>query len=706
MKNNKIESVSDFLQNEKTFVSNQKLLKESELNDENKNISNNMINDISNLSDNQNIKKIIFNKCKNDRATIKQSFHRSINLQQNHNNKNQFYLFNQDYIFSRCSYSSFRNYFFWSYFIRVYQFTLIRIVLNFSYLSYIKSKRFSGENDKLKINENEMSIFYKNYILANFIFYIWVIILPLGVLTYVRNNQNDLLSRKQIIKLGSLYLSYRGISKDVYAILFQLKFIIIPYFCFNFSVGGSFIYIICGLIFIFYIFFVTISKPFSKVMKVFNETLSYLILIIFCFSIIILEKIDNQYKDQMFSYYTYLSLVIALLVIRSFRIFIDTTRRIMEIKKMRMPKVIDYSKNLNLQNDQNLKKFSMNRLEDNEGIEKNDFKKKGENYKIKDEERYDNKDNVIDENEEFDLNEFSQVIDDGDSYLKNSENRNSSDINDIQINDKNRLNVSEIKKNNKNIKIQNLKGSENKANYKNNPKHKLTEICDLESISRSIQSKHSNNSNNSNNKLKNNIISINIRNDIYKDINNDNNNKKDENQNEIIENVSRQSSKYSIHESEIRNNKFDKDEKGDITYFHKNISNIKKESMEFPEISLKQFGIDYIESSERSDNSQKILKCKNNSIANNKNCNEDINVKDNIIFDEENRKYMGKNDEENFKKNKNNLLNNYDIKSNIANSIKAEEENSISNCDELKSISRREVMKNFRLKEKKKIKKK
>jgi len=347
---------SNLLKNDKSILSNNKLMNNTEINHNQNNLTNNLNNDISVNQDINPKREENFYK-KEKILSIRQQNHKSINKHPNKSSKNQNYLLSQDYIFTRCSYSSIRNYFFFSYFIRLYQFNMVKVVINFYFMGFIKTK-------------NSTTIPDSQYVLVNIIFYLWVVIFPLIMLTYLRNHQNDLLSRKQIIKFGSFYLNYRGVSKDIYAFIMQIKFILLPYICINYSNVGDFIYYIYGIIFIYYMFFVSISQPFSKVWKVFNESLSYLILIFICFTILLFKKIDSDYKNKMFSYYTYTSLILLLLVLRSLRILIDTIKRVIEIKKMRMPKEIDYTqKKTNAQNVQ-LNRLMINLQELKEGIKK------------------------------------------------------------------------------------------------------------------------------------------------------------------------------------------------------------------------------------------------------------------------------------------------------------------------------------------------
>ncbi len=290
--NNQFENKHDMMKNDRSNLSNLKLI-QTEPNNNNENKTNLIIN---NNNDNNNISKINDDKNQNDLSNlndlspennqnapinnksksvlfrIREAYHVSLNYNLNKSSKNQLYLAKQDYIFSRFTYSSVRNYFFYSYFIRLYQLTLVRLVITFCVVSNLQSSNNNTNNntDKNQISKVEVFIIY-------FLFYVWVLFLPLVLLTYLRNHQNDLLSRKQIIKFGSLYLSYRGISKDIYAILMQIKFIAVPYVCILYSDVGDFIYFLCGFVFVYYIFFVTISKPFSKVWKVFNESLSFLL---------------------------------------------------------------------------------------------------------------------------------------------------------------------------------------------------------------------------------------------------------------------------------------------------------------------------------------------------------------------------------------------------------------------------------------------
>jgi hypothetical protein len=313
----------------------------------------------------------------------------------------------------------------------------VRLVITYSVISKLNSKQKTNN-----YNFSGFEIFF-----LNLLFFVWVILLPLVVLTYLRNHQNDLLSRKQIIKFGSLYLSYRGISKDIYAILMQVKFIAVPYACILYGDVGDFIYYICGFIFAYYICFVTISKPFSKVWKVFNESLSFLILIIFCFSFIIMRKIDANYKNQIYSYYTYLSMILGLLVIRSFRILIDTSKRLMEIMKMRMPKERDFSHEAEAENQIQLDVLSNKLKEKVDEMQNKDAKilsgNINSNVNVKDEERKTMKEFEYDEDAEYNVENMSD--DEDKSREGKSDNDNNKSINNfdkdnfvVNVNDENK----------------------------------------------------------------------------------------------------------------------------------------------------------------------------------------------------------------------------------------------------------------------------
>jgi hypothetical protein len=149
-------------------------------------------------------------------SKIQESKGDNMNSDSNKNYREILFKTLRDQKFMKCSISASRHYFLFNFFIRVYQITMTK--LTFVCLLVI-------------INRNLATSNFLDLIIAVIVLLIWLILLPIIMFVYLRNHAIDLMSPSMIIKFGALYLTYRGISKDVYAFLLQLKFSVLPIIC-------------------------------------------------------------------------------------------------------------------------------------------------------------------------------------------------------------------------------------------------------------------------------------------------------------------------------------------------------------------------------------------------------------------------------------------------------------------------------------------
>jgi hypothetical protein len=230
--------------------------------------------------------------------------------------------------FKKCSVEANLSYFLFNYFIRVFQVTITKNLI----VSFI-------------VVNNATIASAKTYevLLAQFVIWVWVIILPVSLFVYLRLHQNTLMSPQMMIKYGCFYLNYRGVFKDVYAFIMQIKFMALPFICVFFwqypHVQMS--SLLC--LSFFNIMFITKYMPFSKVSKVFTEAISEGVMMGYIILMFVLEYVTSL-RDTDFPKYASISLMGVLILVRTFRIAYDTIYRVKALMKFRQPELIGIDK--------------------------------------------------------------------------------------------------------------------------------------------------------------------------------------------------------------------------------------------------------------------------------------------------------------------------------------------------------------------------
>jgi hypothetical protein len=230
--------------------------------------------------------------------------------------------------FKKCSVEANRHYFLFNYFIRVFQVTITKNLL----VSFI-----------VVINSGLSTAKTYEVFLAHFVIWVWVIIIPMTLFVYLRLRQNTLMSPQMMIKYGCYYLNYRGVFKDVYAFIMQIKFMALPCICVFFWQYPHVQMTSLLCLSFFNIMFVTKYMPFSKVSKVFTEAISEGVLMGYIILIFVLEYVTSL-RDTAFPKYASISLMGVLLLVRTFRIVYDTIYRVKALVKFRQPELIGIDK--------------------------------------------------------------------------------------------------------------------------------------------------------------------------------------------------------------------------------------------------------------------------------------------------------------------------------------------------------------------------
>lgn len=244
--------------------------------------------------------------------------------QEGEEDKAEVYLNIKSLEFQKCTLESNREYFLFNYFIRVYQITMTKVTI--TCLLVVNSATLPTSNTG-------------DVVFTYIILFVWVIGLPVSLFVYLRNHQNSLMAPRMIIKYGTLYLNYRGISKDVYAFLMQLKFSILPIICVFFWQFPLIQLILLVLLYLFNVIFVTVYTPFCKVSKVFTEAISEGILVGFCIVIVAAENIPS-FKQTLIPGYIVFGLTCSLLLLRTYRIVYDTIYKLKDLLKIEHPSTI------------------------------------------------------------------------------------------------------------------------------------------------------------------------------------------------------------------------------------------------------------------------------------------------------------------------------------------------------------------------------
>jgi len=261
---------------------------------------------------------------KNNQINIKVNNYEINNNENEGIEKEVFFKHLREHKFKKCSIPATKQYFLINYFIRIYQITITK--LTFTCLLIIN-------------NSNLPTI--KNYdiFIAYIVLFAWLILLPVGLFTYLRRRALDLMSPDMIIRFGTLYLTYRGISKDVYAFIIQLKFAALPIICVFFSNLPDVQLFVLVILYLFNILFITIYMPFFKVNRVFSEAISEGVLMGFCIVILVLQLISSL-QNSPIPRYILMLLILLVFLIRTYRIFYDTFFRIKNLRKIKAPKLV------------------------------------------------------------------------------------------------------------------------------------------------------------------------------------------------------------------------------------------------------------------------------------------------------------------------------------------------------------------------------
>jgi hypothetical protein len=230
----------------------------------------------------------------------------------------------QDFNFSerkykKCSLEALRNYLLYNYFIRLYQVTQTKTTLTCLIVLFHYDPEFT--------QPYELAI-------AVVVLIIWIIFLPFVLFLYLRHNKYDLISPKNIIKYGTLYVNYRGINKDVYAFLMQIKFVILPVVCATCYRFPDLQLILMICLFLFNIVFITVSMPFTKMSKVFTEAISEFLLM----CVMIITTIHNyvsSISDNVYMRWVNFGFFAALFIIRIYRIIYDFIFKFKDMIRMR-----------------------------------------------------------------------------------------------------------------------------------------------------------------------------------------------------------------------------------------------------------------------------------------------------------------------------------------------------------------------------------
>ena len=225
----------------------------------------------------------------------------------------------RDQKFKKCSISATKQYFLCNFFIRIYQITMTK--LTFVCLLVI-------------INRNLATSNFLDLIIAYIVLIVWLILFPIVMFVYMRNHAIDLMSPGMIVKFGASYLTYRGISKDVFAFLLQLKFSLLPIICVTLCNYAELQMISLVILYFFNILFITIYMPFFKVSKVFTEAISEGILMGFFIIILITYLIPSLNTSPIPRYLTFF-MILLLLLIRTYRIVHDIIFRMKNLSKIK-----------------------------------------------------------------------------------------------------------------------------------------------------------------------------------------------------------------------------------------------------------------------------------------------------------------------------------------------------------------------------------
>jgi len=206
--------------------------------------------------------------------------------------------------------------FVFGYFIRLYQVTMMKNFLSIALLFNFGTKTVD--------------------IVIGILFLVfWLVGFPVFLFITLRINQINIMSEEIIKSHGALFLNYRGITKDVYAMLLHLKLIILPIIavvCKDFPRTQL---IFLSILFFFNLIFVSFSMPFNKVSKVFTEALSEGILMFFFVGTLIIDYLEESWDKEIKTFiavrYSFSGVLFFFLFLRCINSILNMISRIKDI---------------------------------------------------------------------------------------------------------------------------------------------------------------------------------------------------------------------------------------------------------------------------------------------------------------------------------------------------------------------------------------
>lgn len=214
-----------------------------------------------------------------------------------------------------------RSFFMYGYFIRVYQFTLIRTTVSFIII-------IMNETNQCKPIDKVFSWIF---------LIVWNMGVPLALFVKLRLNYKQLMSHEYVISYGALYLNYRGIVKDGYALLNQMRFFLYAAVVIggnNFSGFQQALMIVLNLLFS---IFIAVMGIYLKVVKVAFEAGTEFLLFAYLFLNYVAPYFIPLYVNQ--STADLISLIIWLMIVcfRTVKILYDTVMRIKSLIQIKLP---------------------------------------------------------------------------------------------------------------------------------------------------------------------------------------------------------------------------------------------------------------------------------------------------------------------------------------------------------------------------------
>lgn len=226
-----------------------------------------------------------------------------------------------------------RTQFCYGYFIRLYQITMMKNFLSITLL-------FIYGTDAFQI------------IIGVFFLVFWLFGFPIFLFVTLRTNQINIMSEEIIKSHGALFLNYRGITKDVYAMLLHLKIMCLPIIAVIASNFPKAQLMMLSILFFTNLLFISFSMPFNKVNKVFSEAVSEGILMFFFVGTYVIEVLDtkNNLKDSNYVKISFTGVLFSFFFIRFFNSLVNMISRVKDLIlfKQRYDKYLFQSSKLNV----------------------------------------------------------------------------------------------------------------------------------------------------------------------------------------------------------------------------------------------------------------------------------------------------------------------------------------------------------------------